>query len=113
MKNVGFGINVINWFKSYLNRSQCVRLDNNLSDIVPVHTGIAQGTVLGPILFIFYINDIFKCTNLVKMSLFANDCVMYLSGNNWLELHCKIQQDFVDVIDWTFRNSLRLNHSKA
>ena len=53
MKNIGFGKAVVDWFKSYLNRSQKVRLGSNLSDVVPVNNGIAQGTVLGPILFVF------------------------------------------------------------
>ena len=113
MKNVGFSKNVICWFKSYLNRSQRVRMQNKLSDILPVNNGIAQGTVLGPILFIFYINDIFKCTNYVKMSLFADDCIMFLSGNNWMSVCRKMQHDLDAVVDWTFRNNLRLNHSKT
>ena len=47
------------------------------------------------------------------MSLFADDCDMYLSGNNWNELQRRIQCDFDSVVDWSFRNSLRLNHSKT
>ena len=113
MKNVGFSTSVVNWFRSYLTRSQRVRLDYTMSNTVPVANGIAQGTVLGPILFIFYINDIFKCTSFVKMSLFADDCVIYLSGNNWASVHQKIQQDFEAITEWTFRNSLRLNVGKT
>ena len=41
------------------------------------------------------------------------NCIMYLSGNNWVNVHRKIQIDFDAVIDWTFRNSLRLNHGKT
>ena len=62
-------------------------------------------------MFIFYINDIFECT--VHMSLFADDCVMYLSGNNWSTVHRKIQSDFDAIIEWTFRNNLRLNPGKT
>ena len=47
------------------------------------------------------------------MSLFADDCVIYLSGNNWASIYRKMQTDFNAVIEWTFRNSLRLNHSKT
>ena len=53
----GFGPNVTKWFRSYLDRSQQVIVNRELSDIVSVDTGM----VLGPILFIFCINDIFKC----------------------------------------------------
>ena len=45
------------------------------------------------------------------MSLFADDCVLYLSGNNWLNVQRKIQTDVNAFIEWTHRNSLRLNPS--
>ena len=54
MKNAGCGTNDINWFRSYLNRVQRVKVGNMLSDILPVPKGIAQGTVLRPILFLFF-----------------------------------------------------------
>ena len=58
-------------------------INGRISDTLHVNDGIAQGTVLGPILFIFYINDIINCLKYVNISLFADDCVIYLSGNNW------------------------------
>ena len=109
MERAGFSLNVVQWFRSYLDRTQRVKLYGKLSDIIPVHNGIAQGTVLGPILFIFYINDIFKSTKYVKMSLFADDCVIHLLGNNWSTIKRRIQQDFDAIIEWSFRNNLRLN----
>ena len=112
MSTAGFDATVIQWFRSYLHRTQQVSIQNRLSEVVAVSKGIAQGTVLGPILFIFYINDIFKCTRFVKMSLFADDCIMYLSGNNWNNLHQNMQADFDAIIDRTRRNNLRLNVSK-
>ena len=45
--------------------------------------------------------------------MFADDCVIYLSGNNWESVHRKIQRDFDAIIDWTLRNNLRLNHGKT
>ena len=113
MEKYGFSLNVVNWFRSYLNRLQKVTIGSEVSDTVTVTNGIAQGTVLGPILFIFYINDIFECTKNVKMSLFADDCILYLSGNNWPNIHAKMQEDFNTIIDWTLRNNLRLNASKT
>ena len=109
----GFDKTVIQWFRTYLHRTQQVGIYNMLSDIIPVTHGIAQGTVSGPILFIFYINDIFKCTKYVKMSLYADDCIMFLSGNDWNVIHRRMQRDFDSVIDWTFCNNLRLNQEKT
>ena len=68
---------MINWFRSYLNRCQKVTICPEVSDIANVVNEIAQGTVLGPILFILYINDISKCTTNVKMLLFEDDCFHY------------------------------------
>ena len=59
------------------------------------------------------IKDIFNCANYVKMAMFADDCVMYLSGNNWNTVHRKIQSNFEAVVDWTFRNNLKLNLGKT
>ena len=99
MERAGFGAITIQWFRSYLNRTQRVSINDKVSGKIDVPNGIAQGTVLGPILFIFYINDIFKCTKYVNMSLFADDCVMYLSGNNWDTIRCRMQRDFDNIID--------------
>ena len=47
------------------------------------------------------------------MSLFADDCILYLSGNNWQSIQTRMQDDFNAIIDWTLRNNLRLNASKT
>ena len=62
-------------------------LQGRLSHVIAVENDIAQGTVLGPILFIFYINDLIPQMKHVNMSLFADDCIMYLSGNNWENIY--------------------------
>ena len=113
MSRAGFSPVVVQWFRSYLHHTQCVRIQDKVSDTITVDTGIAQGTVLGPILFIFYINDIFKCTKYVKMSMFADDCVLYLSGNSWDVIQHRMQLDLESVIDWTYRNNLCLNPDKT
>ena len=73
------------------------------SHIIGVKKVKAQGTVLGPILLIFYINEIVKCVKYLNISLFADDCVIYLSGNNWDSIHRKIQRDFDCIVEWTSR----------
>ena len=113
MDRAGFGPMVINWFRSCLNRTQQVMLDGKLSDVIPVDTGIAQGTVLGPILFIFYINDIFDSVAHVKITMFADVCVLYSTRNNWPIVKGVIQSDFDKVVKWTLRNNLRLNCTKT
>ena len=52
----------LNWFKDYLSeRQQCVDLDGEVSDWVDVKLGVPQGSILGPILFLIYVNDINNC----------------------------------------------------
>ena len=59
--------------------------------------------------FKIYMINISNCPNYVKMTIFPDDCVMYLSGNNWNTVHRKIQSNFEAVVDWTFRNNLKPN----
>ena len=56
-------------------RSQRVALDSSFSDFVPVHSGVPQGTVFGPLMFLLYINDISEHVN-SSLQLFADDCLL-------------------------------------
>ena len=65
------------WIKSFLlGRTQRVEVDGEVSSWVPVKSGIRQGTVLGPVLFLSFINDLTAAVQ-SKVRLFADDCVMY------------------------------------
>ena len=62
------------WFKSYLsNRQQCVQINGHLSDFAIVKHGVPQGSILGPLLFLLYINDIVKTSSKLEFLLFADD----------------------------------------
>ena len=70
--------NTYQWISSFLSdRHQKVVIDNVSSDSVSVVSGVPQGTVLGPILFIIYINDIIENIKHSKILLFADDIVLY------------------------------------
>ena len=113
LSDVGMCKRGIDWFKSYLNRSQFICYGDTLSNTMDIPAGIAQGTVLGPLIFIFYINDCFKILKNAHITMFADDCVLYLSGNNWNNLYEKLQTDLHRFVTWSKKNSLALNGNKS
>ena len=77
LKYYGINNNIYKWIKTWLiQRSQCVVLDGVSSDLVTVQSGIPQGTVLGPLMFLLYINDISNNIH-SSLRLFADDCLLY------------------------------------
>ena len=79
---IGFTDLTLKWFKSYLTRTQSVRYNDQLSEELAIKTGIGQGTILGPLLFIFYINDLVQTKGTLKINLYADDCILFKIGNN-------------------------------
>ena len=100
MEKIGFSNRTIAWFRSYLTRSQTVKYNSILSDSVPVKTGIGQGTILGPLMFIFYINDLTSVLSDLKINMYADDCILYCSGNEWNRMLLKIQPEIDSVHEW-------------
>ena len=101
----------VKWIESFLtNRHQRTVVNGKSSDWMPVLSGIPQGTVLGPHLFILFINDI---TDLVKATsrLFADDCTVYQTITDQMDEE-SLQKDLNSLVDWPqngARNSTLLN----
>ena len=71
------------WFVSYLgNRQQFVTLDNIVSNRQTIFSGVLQGPVLGPLLFLLYINDFSRCSDLLDFHLFADDSYLFHKHKN-------------------------------
>ena len=112
MKSCGMSDNVVNWFKSYFTRTQVVRFNDVVSSILPVNTGIGQGTILGPLIFIFYINDVISNVANLRVNMYADDCLIYTVGNNWNLMSPKIQNGLNHFQNWCKDNCLKLNVKK-
>jgi hypothetical protein len=101
------------WFNSYLSdRYQYTEFNQIRSLILKVICGVPQGSILGPILFLVYINDIKHCTNLSLLS-FADDTTLYMSHANLTVLYNTINNELVKLNDWFCANRLSLNVKKT
>ena len=106
---------VLEWLNSYLkNRTQQVRFNNKWSKLMATEYGVPQGSVLGPLLFIIYINDIIKvCPEECKIKMFADDTLIYVDGESSAELERKMNMMFVIVEKWMNVNKLKMNAGKT
>ena len=100
--------------KSYLSdRIQFVRYNNTDSYYNYIKCGVPQGSVLGPLLFILYINDLPNISDTFKSVLFADDTTLIFSNTSILELKNNIQFNINKLYDWLNVNKLSLNISKT
>ena len=98
--------------KSFLNRRQYVSVNGTNSDIKLMTNGVAQGSTLGPILFLLYINDLYNSTNCLP-GLFANDTCLVLHSPDPNNLEYIMNNEFRNVDEWCRANKLSLNPSKS
>ena len=105
----------IKWFESYLfNRTHCTSINGVTSKRANSQCGIPQGSILGPLLFIAYINDLPQhvSTN-TTVSMYADDTAMYTTCRNVNELNRVLNNDLCNVSNWLARNKLSLNVAKT
>ena len=110
--NVGFRGITLGWFTSYLtNRKQIITVNNTNSKPEYLQYGVPQGTVLGPILFLIYINNL---SNLVGKTIsFADDTVVIFEGYNWNETFSVANEGINEVHEWLDNSLLSLNINKT
>ena len=113
LKRYGFRNKAHDWFTSYLtDRTQYVNIENVSSSLKSITHGVPQGSVLGPILFLLYINDLHNATLLFTL-LFADDTSFLLSGRDLNELFAQVNLELEKAFCWFKANKLSLNVSKT
>ena len=105
----------LKWFKSYLeNRYQFVKTENSVSSIENIGSvSVIQGSILGPLLFSIYINDIFKIGINGFLALFADDMTLVVEGETYEDLEHKTNQNLCLINKWLKKNRLILNLDKS
>ena len=101
-------------FTSYLtNRQQYTAIGNTVSSKLAVTCGIPQGSLLGPVLFFIYINDLPNCSSILAVRIFADDANVFASARDHKSLEQQINTELKKVKIWCDANKLSINFSKT
>ena len=114
LQHYGIRGNILRWFTSYLQgRRQTSKYGSEISNSLPISTGLPQGSVLGPVLFNIYINDLLKVSESLRSQLFCDDSILYAASENVNELALLFNIELQKIYDWTVANRLSLNNDKT
>ena len=104
-------ITSINWFRSYLSTSvQSIKSDDGMSEFLELLSGVPQGSILGPTLFLLVINDLPLHLNHCLADMYADDNTIYASGENKPEIEHKLESDANETEVWSTNNKLPIHY---
>ena len=102
--------NALQWFKSYMSeRKQFVTYNGTSSSMKTICCGVPQGSILGPILFLLYINDLSNVCKNTEPFLFADDSNLFISDKDPLNLESQLNKELENISVWLKINKLSLN----
>jgi hypothetical protein len=114
LSHYGIRGTAFDWFKSYLSdRTQKTFVNDTYSDALNINTGVPQGSVLGPILFLIYVNDIAESVQNGKVRLFADDTNLFFSNRSIDQLKTAANNSLTQLNNWFSANKLSLNIDKT
>lgn len=106
---------LIKWIRAYLtNRQQFVDIGGTPSDLLSVYSGVPQGSVLGPLLFLIYVNSLFTINSNgpVKIRMFADDCIIYTPITS-VDDQIKLNYTLSNISAWCSENNMKINTGKT
>ncbi|MEO2220738.1 MAG: reverse transcriptase family protein, partial [Nitrosopumilus sp.] len=114
LEHYGIREELLEWFKSYLSgRRQFVSFNGQSSQLMDINYGVPQGSVLGPLLFLMYVNDLPNVSNILNFYLFADDTNIYYESKSLLALEKTINKELAKLYLWLNVNRLALNVEKT
>ena len=114
LKGLGVAGKSLAWFRSYLSgRTQQTMCENELSPPAKITVGVPQGSILGPLLSLVYINGIQSVLKHSRMTMFADDMAFYCHENSPTDLQLKLNVDLAAITSWLHDNKLTLNVAKS
>ena len=114
LRDIGINGTALSWMESYLTNRVCRTLVNSeLSSESSITCGVPQGSLLGPLFFIIYINDLVDCVKSCKVQLYADDTVLYFSNSSMQNIESALNSDLENVSKWMSKNKLTVNCKKT
>ena len=109
-----FSLNSLNWIKSYLtDRKQCISDHKLKSTFQNVKAGVPQGSVLGPVLFLLFVNDLPIFINETYLELYADDTTVHYASKNKITLRRKLQMGANGFFNWCISNNMYVHLQKT
>ena len=114
LEHYGVRGTALRWFKSYLsNRQQYVEFNGISSESCEIKWGVSQGSLLGPLLFLLYINDLCNVSKVVDFILFADDTNIFFSHKDFNLLPEILNSEMLKLTQWCRANKLSINFKKS